>query len=504
MKLAAEGHIGASTVTCSGASTTMSDKLDFELERQALDLAAVTIAELDGRIRLWTSGMQRLCGYTAEEAVGQIGIELVDARFTAGHDVVIAELEHSGRWNGEITYRARSGSRVTVAAECVVLQDVAGAPAAIATFHLDLARPDRGANQQNVLVAIVDNSDDAIVGKTLDGVVTSWNKGAERIFGYAAEEMVGHTLERLFPPELFLEEADILRRLARGERVAHYETTRLRKDGDKIEVSMSVSPVRDRSGTVVAASQIARNITGRKRVRARLEELQAELFHVSRLNDMGQVAAGLAHELNQPLSAIANYIAGARELIERGEPARAIEGCERAAAQVARASDVIRRLRDFVGKAASQKQPDDLRRVIEESAMLALIGGRGDDLKLELTLAPDAAVAMMDKVQIQQVLVNIIRNGAEAMAASAAKRLEISTRRTGSGEIEVAIADSGPGLSEAMKARLFQPFNTTKESGMGLGLSLCQSIVEAHGGRIWAESGAGGGGVTFRFTLPSD
>jgi two-component system sensor kinase FixL len=365
-----------------------------------------------------------------------------------------------------------------------------------ARTHVERAQGDR-----SLLASIVDGSDDAIVGKTLEGVVTTWNKGAERMFGYSADEMIGQTLERLFPPELFAEEATILASIARGERIQHYETTRRRKNGSELQVSISISPVRDEAGRIVGAAKIARDVTEQQQIRTRLEEVQAELFHVARLNDMNQVAAGLAHELNQPLSAISNYISGAEKLIEKGDLDRARKGCERAAAQVARAGDVIRRLRDFVGKTPGQMRIENLTAVIEESGALTFLGARGAGVEVELRLSADADSALMDKVQIQQVILNLVRNAAEAMASGAERRLTLSTRRTPDGEVEVAFADTGHGLSPSVREKLFQPFTTTKETGMGVGLSLCRSIVEAHGGRIWAEDRPEGGAV-FRFTLP--
>jgi two-component system sensor kinase FixL len=258
----------------------------------------------------------------------------------------------------------------------------------------------RARADQALLASIVDSSDDAIVGKTLQGVVTTWNTGAVRMFGYRADQMVGHTLERLFPPGLFPEEADILARVGRGERIQHYETTRVRKDGQEIEVSVSISPVRDEAGRVVGASKIARDVTEQRLVRGRLQEVQTELFHVARLADMSQLATGLAHELNQPLSAISNYISGAEKLIARGDLASAQEGCRRAAGQVARAGDVIRRLRDFLRKSAGEMRAESVNDVVAESGALALVGAHIDSVKLELQLAPDAPNALMDKVQI--------------------------------------------------------------------------------------------------------
>jgi two-component system sensor kinase FixL len=362
-------------------------------------------------------------------------------------------------------------------------------------------RARRDAHARGLLASIVESSDDAIVAKTLDGIVTTWNGAAERLFGYSADEMIGRTLEPIFPPGLFGEEAGILARIARGERIEHYETTRVRKDGTRIDVSVSISPVRDENGRIVAAAKIARDVTEQNAVRARLDAMQAQLLHVSRLNDMAQMATGLAHELNQPLSAVSNYISGAQKLIAKGNLERAAEGCERAAAQVARAGEVIRRLRDFVGKAPGKIAPVDLAELIDDSEALAFIGVGPGSISTEVRIAPDARMALIDKIQIQQVIVNLARNAAEAMARQPVRRLVISAQRDQSGMIEVAVADTGCGLPAEVKARLFQPFTTTKQSGLGVGLSLCRSIVEAHGGRIKAEDNPGGGAV-FRFTLP--
>jgi len=352
----------------------------------------------------------------------------------------------------------------------------------------------------SILAALVESSDDAIVSKTLDGIVTSWNPAAERIFGYSAVEMIGHPITRLFPAEMLPEEAQILRRLRRGERIDHYETERVSKDGRTVAVSVSVSPIRDSTGAIIGAAKIARDISDRRKDRARLEELQAELAHVSRLNDMGQLASAFAHELNQPLSAISNYVSGARTLLERGDTALAAEGCDRAQREVATAGQVVRRLRDFVKKSEAQRRVEDLPPVIEDALSLARISARGVRLEVESNVASTASRAIMDRIQIQQVLVNLMRNAIEAMVSAPAPRLSIGTQRSADDLIEVAVGDTGPGLSDAVKSKLFQPFNTTKSEGLGVGLALCRTIVEDHGGTIWAENHPGGGAV-FRFTL---
>ena len=356
-------------------------------------------------------------------------------------------------------------------------------------------------SDRELLASIVESSQDAIIGKTLAGVVTSWNKAAEEIFGYPAQEILGQPIVILFPSELAAEEPMILQQVRRGERVEHYETVRLHKDGRRLDVSLTVSPIRDAGGRVIGASKIVRDITEQKALRTRLAEVQGQLLHVSRLNDMGQLASAFAHELNQPLSAISAYIGGTRRLIEAGDTVRAIEGCDRAVAQVARAGEVIRRLREFVGKGDGQRQAEDLGQAIEEAISLLLIDAQREGLETAVRVAEDARTAFIDKVQFQQVLVNLFRNAAEAMAGASVKRLRITARRRGA-MIEVEVADSGQGLSEAVLARLFQPFTTTKKTGMGVGLSLCRSIVESQGGEISAENAASGGAV-FKFTVPA-
>jgi two-component system, LuxR family, sensor kinase FixL len=352
------------------------------------------------------------------------------------------------------------------------------------------------------LASIVESSQDAVIGKTLDGKVTSWNRAAEEIFGYSAAEMMGQPILILFPPELTSEEEQILGQVRRGERIQTYETVRVAKGGRRVDVSLTVSPVRDPSGTVVGASKIVRDITAQKVLSARLAEVQSELLHISRLNDMGQLATAFAHELNQPLSAISAYIGGTRRLIEAGDIERALEGCDRAVAQVARAGEVIRRLRDFVRKGDERRGVEDLGRTIDESVALVLLDARRDGVNIDIRIADDAREAFADRVQVQQVLVNLLRNAAEAMSETERKTILVMTRRLTRQQIEVEVADSGPGLPQSVLDRLFQPFNTTKPTGMGVGLALCRNIVESQGGEICAQNGASGGAV-FRFTLPA-
>ncbi len=246
------------------------------------------------------------------------------------------------------------------------------------------------------------------------------------------------------------------------------------------------------------------HITERDGIEARLHQMQLELLHVSRLSAMGQMSSTLAHEVNQPLTAIGNYIRAGLMMLEAGDridPAKTRAVFEKAGQQAARASAIIRNLREFVRKGDAVRRSENLTILVQEAMALARLGIKDRGLKVRLQLDGEARWALVNRVQIQQVLVNLIRNAIEAMADSPRRELVVATASGGAGLIEVSVADSGPGLSEKIADELFKPFMTTKPDGMGVGLAICQSIVEAHGGTIRAEFNPEGGTI-FRFTLP--
>jgi two-component system sensor kinase FixL len=348
--------------------------------------------------------------------------------------------------------------------------------------------------------SIFNSSDDAIICKTLDGVITSANKACERIFGYPPSEMIGRPISMLIPTDRLHEEEGIVNRLAAGERIDHYETVRRTKDGRSIQVSVTISPIRDASGDIVAACKIARDITEREETRARVEQMQAQLLHMSRLNDMGQLASAFAHELNQPLSAISLYISGAKRLMRSGDLTKAELGCDLAVAQVERAGRVIQRLRNFVKKSDARRTIESIPELVEEACALAMIGSQSAGVTLQHSFAAEALKAAVDKVQIQQVIVNLVRNAGEAIVSAEARVITVSVEPAADEKIRISVADTGPGIAASVRERLFEPFTTTKETGMGVGLSLCRTIVEAHDGDIWADESPEGGAM-FCFTL---
>ena len=354
-----------------------------------------------------------------------------------------------------------------------------------------------------LLAQIIQSSDVAILSKDLDGTILSWNVSAEELFGYKSREIVGKNILILIPIERHHEEAEIIAQLKAGKAIRQTETVRLHKSGREIAVSISVSPVRDANGRVFGASKFIHDIRDKKRTEARLLKLTSELEHVDRMTSMGQISAGIAHELNQPLTAIANYANAAKLTLQSGEhdfAERAVDLMDKAAAQSMRAAGVVRHLRDFVEKRDDDRRSGSLNTAVQDALELALIGAAADGVRVDVLLDIREPLVVMNRIQIQQVVLNLCRNSIEAMRPTRNKHLHIETKIV-SEIANVIVEDTGPGLPPEVRSRLFQPFVTTKPDGMGIGLSICQSIVQAHGGRIWAmpakPSGAG-----FGFSLP--
>jgi two-component system sensor kinase FixL len=278
----------------------------------------------------------------------------------------------------------------------------------------------------------------------------------------------------------------------------------LRKNGDTFPMELSVGEFMIGDGRLFTG--FVRDLTERQQTEKRLHDLQSELLHVSRLSVMGQMASTLAHELNQPLTAISNYLQGARRMLANAQgnpvPAQFDSVIEKAVAQAARAGEVIRRLRAFVATGEAEKSVEPLAKVVEEAAALALVGAKEYAIRASFALDADIPPVLIDKIQIQQVVLNLVRNAIEAVEECERREIVIGVRALpGEGLAEVRVGDSGPGIAADIAERLFQPFVTTKSSGMGLGLSICREIVEMHGGHLVAAANPEGG-TTFRFTLP--
>ncbi len=359
----------------------------------------------------------------------------------------------------------------------------------------------REAHLQSILATVPD----AMIVIDERGVMQSFSSAAERLFGYSASEVLGKNVDMMMPsPYRENHDGYLGRYLRTGERriigIGRIVVGE-RKDGSTFPMELAVGEMR--SGDRRFFTGFIRDLTERQKTEARLQELQSELVHISRLTAMGEMASTLAHELNQPLSAIANYLKGSRRLLEGSADQRSNtmrDAMDKAAEQALRAGQIIRRLRDFVARGESERRVESMKKLVEEASALALVGAKDQGVRVRFMFDPAVELVLADKVQIQQVLLNLLRNAIEAMETSDKRELTVSSAAAEDDMVTISVADTGSGIASEMTSQLFQPFVTTKRHGMGVGLSISRTIVEAHGGRIWADSNPGGG-TTFRFTL---
>jgi PAS domain S-box-containing protein len=369
------------------------------------------------------------------------------------------------------------------------------------------------------LAAIVDNSDDAIIGKDLNGIITSWNKGAERIFGYSAEEMIGTSIMRLIPPERRGEEDEILSRIKRGQRYDHFDTIRVSKDGRQLHISLTVSPIKDANGYVVGASKIARDITARKLAEKALEAANAERQRLleseraarsesERLNRMkDEFLATLGHELRTPLNAVLGWAtvlrAGSPTSRELAEGLEAIERNARAQAKII--SDLLDMSRIISGKMRLDVQHIDLATIVAEAIETVRSAASAKGVRLETVIDPLNAPVSGDPNRLQQVFWNLLSNAVEFTPEGG--HIQVLLERIDS-RVEISIIDTGEGISPEFLPYIFDRFKqadsstTRRHSGLGLGLAIVKHLVQLHGGGIRAKSDGVGKGATFIVSLP--
>lgn len=355
-----------------------------------------------------------------------------------------------------------------------------------------------------LFAAIVDSSEDAIVSKDLHSIVMSWNKGAQRTFGYSAEEMIGHSIIQLLPPDRLEEEAHILARLHRGERVEHYETVRRRKDGRLIDVSLTISPIRDATGVIVGASKIARDITEQKEALRKLAEAHAELKRADRIK--AEFLATLSHELRTPLNAILGWVqilknGATPEDLEEGVPI--IERNVRAQAQLI--EDLLDMSRIEAGKISLDVQSVDLAEIVDASIETVRPAAQGKEIRLTSAFSSIGGIVIGDRNRLQQILWNLLINAVKFTPKGG--RVHVIIERSNS-HVDLSVTDSGQGIEPEFLPQVFDRFRqadsstTRRHGGLGLGLSIVKHLTELHGGTVRVKSGGVGLGATFTISLP--
>ena len=474
----------------------------------------IVIIDSEGLIQTFNPACERLFGWTAAEVIGRNVKILMPPPYREEHDGYLERYRRTGErriigFGREVTGLRRDGTTFPMELSVGEARREVGGGGVYIGIIRDISERKRAETalreREARLASILETVPEAIVVISEQGLIESFSPAAERLFGYSAAEVKGRNVSLLMPSP-YREQHDryVGHYLSTGERKIigiGRVVSGLRRDGSVFPMELAVGEVQ-LSGHRCFTGFI-RDLTERQATEKRLQELQAELLHVSRVSAMGQMASTLAHELNQPLTAVINYAKAVKRLLDRPDGAdKARETMDKATAQAARAGQIIRRLRNFIEKGQTEHTVESIGKVVEEASALALVGAKERGVHVRLEMSGDERPVLIDKIQIQQVVLNLVRNAIEAMAESEVRELTVATGPDpeSASLMRVTVRDTGPGLDESVLAQLFQPFVTTKEKGMGLGLSICRSIIEAHGGRLWLEPG--GGGATFAFTVP--
>lgn len=473
---------------------------------------AIFVLDPQGRVTSWNAGAERVTGWRKDEILGRpFGVFYSPEDVAAGKPRgALDGVRESGRHEEQGLRRRKDGSLFMARATLAPLTGEDGRPRGYAHVIRDIA--ERVAAEEELkareahLRSILETVPDAMVVIDEQARIQSFSTAAERLFGYGPDEVMGENVKMLMPsPYREQHDAYMSRYLTTGERriigIGRMVVGQ-RKDGSTFPMELAVGEMRSNDRRYFTG--FIRDITERQKTETRLQELQSELVHMSRFTALGEMASTLAHEINQPLTAIANYLKGSRRLLEKSTDEHAPmlrEALNQAADQALRAGQVIRHLREFVARGESERHIENLPKLIEEASALALVGAKEKGIRVAFRFDRDAPLVFADRIQVQQVLLNLIRNAMEAMQDAPRRELVVATRALPQeGLVEVQVADTGTGIAPEITSQLFQPFVTTKKHGMGVGLSICRTIVEAHGGRIWVESKPGEG-TAFRLTL---
>jgi two-component system sensor kinase FixL len=473
---------------------------------------AIYMLDPEGCVTIWNLGAERIKGWTESEVVGSNY-----AKFYTPEDVAVGKPANDlkraselGRIEEESWRLRKDGSEFLASVTMTALRDEAGKLRGFGKVIRDITDQKAAeaalVRREHHLRSILATVPDAMIVMNERGIVSSFSAAAELVFGYTSAEVIGQNVAMLMPPIERRDHDDhLLTYLRTG--VPHIIgdvriATAQRANGEIFPIELAVGEASIAGERIFTG--FVRDLTNRHDTERRVKELQSELIHVSRVSAMGTMASTLAHEINQPLTAIANYLETTRAMIgdtDDGLLGEIAEALDLAAAQSLRAGTIVRRLRAFVDGGDTGFQVERLDALVEEATSLGLLGAHEAGINVTMTIAAGLDKVMVDRVQIQQVLVNLIRNAIQSMALTSCKELTIATAPDRDGWVRVTVTDTGTGLDSDIRDRLFEAFATTKEDGMGLGLSICRTIVEAHGGRIWADS-APGGGTAFHFCVP--
>jgi len=476
------------------------------LEREALRLAAIVDSsddaivskDLNGIVQTWNRAAERMFGYAAAEIVGQ-SITLIIPRDRLDEETYVLDRIRLGQRveHFQTVRRRKDGSALSISLTVSPIRTASGTVIGASKIARDISGEKAFEREARRLAAIVDSSDDAIASKDLNGVVQTWNRAAERMFGYTAQEIVGRPITTIIPRERWPEEDLVLSRIRAGRSVKHFDTVRQRKDGSLVEISLSVSPIRAADGRVIGASKIARDISAQKRMARELED-------ASRVKD--EFLATLSHELRTPLNAVLGYTRMLRTgQLTSGGPERAIEVIERNANLLSQlVADVLDVSRIVTGKIVIKPTQCDLASIVASAvdSMRPTADAKGVSID---ELAAPAVPVKCDGDRLQQVFWNLLSNAVKFTPSGGRVAVQLTIN---GGRAEVQVSDSGVGIRRDLLPYVFQRFwqgegvDGRVHGGLGLGLALARHFVELHGGTIRADSAGEGQGATFTVTVP--
>jgi PAS domain S-box-containing protein len=455
-------------------------------EREAFKLAAIVESsddaivskDLNALVTSWNKAAERMFGWSAEEIVGKSVLTIIPPELHGDEDMILGKIRKGERIEHFETVRMRKdGSRIDVSLTISPVKDAHGNVIGAAKIARDITKQKKMQEAALKLAAVVESSEDAIVSKDLNGIVTSWNKAAERIFGWKAEEIIGQPILLIIPPELHDDEPRILAKIRAGERIEHFETIRVRKNGERLNIWLTISPIRDEEGKIIGAAKIARDVTQQKKLEAAIQTSE-------RLASVGRLAATVAHEINNPLEAVTNFIYLAKQ--QPGLSEKLLRYLNYADQELGRVAHIAQQTLGFY-RDSSQPVLLDVRELIEDVLTIYERKAKYKSLTVERQVEPHLRIYGLQG-ELKQILSNLIANAIDASHA----RGKIIIRARGSRNLRgeghgarIAIADTGSGIAAKDRGKLFSPFFTTKKDvGTGLGLWITKDLLEKKGGHI--------------------
>ena len=479
---------------------------------------AVISTDGEGRVTFMNGVAESLTGWREAEALRQPLSEIFHIINEQSRQLVdnpVEKVLREGRVVGLANHTiliAKDGTERPIDDSAAPIRDDDGQIIGVVLVFHDIAGRTQAEQARAHLAAIVESSDDAIISKNLYSIITSWNKGAEKLFGYTATEAIGQSITMLMPPQYVNEEPQILEKIRRGEIIDHYETVRQRKDGTTLDISLTVSPIRDEAGNIIGASKIARDITGQKRAQAEREQLLASEQEARRQSEAAnrmkdEFLATVSHELRTPLNAMLGWsrlLSGGS--LDHETAARGLKSIEQnAKAQSQLIEDLLDVSRIISGKFRLKAQPLEAALVIEAAIDSVRPTADAKGVRLQVVLDPDAGPVSGDAGRLQQVVWNLLANAIKFTP----KRGRVQVRLTQiNSHIELEVSDTGQGIACEFLPYVFDRFRQADGSisrphgGLGLGLAIVRHIVELHGGSVIADSPGKDQGATFTIRLP--